>query len=77
MTSKNKERLLAVILKGFKPDGAVSFFSLTFRDDVLEIVSQHERHTLTPNAEFLFEMPEDVTEIDMKQLAVFLDHNVV
>jgi hypothetical protein len=26
---------------------------------------------------YLFEMSEDVTKIDMKQLAIFLDHNIV
>jgi hypothetical protein len=40
-------------LKSFKPDGTASFFRLSFGDDVLEIMSQHERYTFASNAEFL------------------------
>ena len=79
MTTQDQEGLFTDILKSREPIISLfrSFFRLAFCDDVLKVVSQHERYTFTSDAKLLFKMAENVAKIDMKQLAIFLDHNVV
>ena len=75
MTSEDQESLLANILKRFESSG--SFFHQSFGYHIFEMLSQHERDAFPANAEFLFEMTEDVAEINVEKLAIFLHHDVI
>lgn len=64
MTSQQQKCRFAQLFERFE---LISFaIGFAFVDDVDEIVCQHKWHTFTPEAEFLFEMAENVTEVDVK-----------
>ena len=46
-------------------------------DDVNEVVSQYEGDSLASDAKFLLEVAEDVSKVDMEELAVLLHHDIV
>lgn len=76
MLTQNQKRLLAVTLKSLKL-GGVSLLRLALVYDVHKVVGQNEGHSFASESELLLEVPQNVTEIYVKQLSGLLDHYIV
>jgi len=48
-----------------------------FGNDVEKVFSQNERHSFAVDSELLFEMTQEVPKVYVKDIAVFIDHDVV
>ena len=48
-----------------------------FGNDIKKIFSQNERHPLTVDAELLFEVAQKVPKVDVKDIAIFVDHDII
>jgi hypothetical protein len=49
----------------------------TLCDHVDKVLDKHERHPFSLDAEFLLEMAQKVSEIDVKKLSLLVDHYIV
>lgn len=76
MLPQDEEGLLAMTLKSLKFD-RMTLLRLTLIDNVYEVISQNEGYTFTSESEFLFEMTQNMAEVDVKQLPGFLNHYIV
>ena len=51
------------------------FFS--FADDIKKIVSKYKWDSFSVDAKFLLKMTKEMSEINVKDLAIFTDHNII
>ena len=48
-----------------------------FGNDIKKVFGQNERHSFPINAELLFEMAQKVAKVYVKDIAVFIDHDII
>ena len=48
-----------------------------FGNDVEEIFSQNEWHSFTVDAKLLFEVAQEMSEVDVKDVAILVDHDII